>query len=210
MTTKGFLRGLGSQVWAIPEDVHNRRFFLITAGTRFMSVYRAHEKESAHPTGPDGTIAPQLQARMSHTVTPIRTFHVWPIVWACFSVPAASLWVVCLDENRRRRSTMAAGQWCSSMSALLEMCWSGSGTSVILSTTCRPALPTSKRWALCPVSRQCGRTFARTCQRIKGRASRWTSCTRIPNLAQLHRPCCSYAYAGAFFASRFHGHRRIA
>ena len=62
MTTKGFLRGLGSQVWAVPEDIHGKRYFLITAGTRFMAVYRAHAKELACPTGPDGQMATQLQA----------------------------------------------------------------------------------------------------------------------------------------------------
>ena len=49
MTQKGFLRGLGSQVWAVAEDIHNTRYFLITAGTRFMAVYRAFAKETANP-----------------------------------------------------------------------------------------------------------------------------------------------------------------
>ena len=49
MTKKGFLRGLGSQVWAVPEGIQNKRYLLITAGTRFMAVYRAFAKEKANP-----------------------------------------------------------------------------------------------------------------------------------------------------------------
>ena len=49
-------------MWAVPEDIHNKRFFLITAGTRYMAVYRAYEQEQANPTGPDGQIASPLQA----------------------------------------------------------------------------------------------------------------------------------------------------
>ena len=75
MIGKGFLKGLGSQIWAVPSDIHMSKFYLITAGTRFMAVYRAAAKEAESPSGPDGTMSPQLRATLAGGTGPVVLFN---------------------------------------------------------------------------------------------------------------------------------------
>ena len=75
MIGKGFLKGLGSQIWAVPSDIHMSKFYLITAGTRLMAVYRAVAKEMENPSGPNGEMPEQLKATLAGGTGPVVLFN---------------------------------------------------------------------------------------------------------------------------------------